>query len=84
MDDIDHCWERLRNLAEHARTDPREQAADIVRSFKAQTDQHDIDRLKRRVHDELTAKTRTQAPLSELERHSRWLAVLNGAKRELG
>jgi hypothetical protein len=36
------------------------------------------------VHDELTAKTRTQAPLSELERHSRWLAVLNGAKRELG
>jgi hypothetical protein len=66
LDDTDHCWERLRNLADHARTDPREQAAGIVRSFKAQADQHDIDRLKRRVHDELTAKTRAQAPLSEL------------------
>jgi len=38
LDDIDHCWVRLRNLAADARTDPREQAADIVRSFKSQSD----------------------------------------------
>jgi hypothetical protein len=82
--DIDHCWKRLRNLADHALTDPREQAIDITRSFKAGADQHDIDTLKRRLHDELTAKTLAQAPLSELERHSRWLAVLNAAERELG
>jgi hypothetical protein len=29
MDDIDHCWQRLRNLADHAQTDPREQATEM-------------------------------------------------------
>ena len=58
LDDIDHCWERLRNLAEHAQTELREQAAEIARSFTAQADQGDIDQLKQRVLDELAAKTR--------------------------
>jgi hypothetical protein len=88
LDDIDHCWERLRNLADHARTDPREQAADIVESFKAQASQNDVKGLKHRVLGELAAKTRPgpgpgQVVHSRLIMHSQWLAVLEAAKAAL-
>jgi hypothetical protein len=83
MDDINHCWQRLRNLTDHAPIDPREQATEIVRSFTAQAGQDEIDRFKARVFDELAAKTLAQVSLSDLEKHSRWLAVLNAAKGTL-
>jgi hypothetical protein len=84
MDDLDHCWERLQNLADHAQQNLRGEATRIIGSFTAQANQGDIDRLKQRVQDELAAETAAQVPLSALERHSRWLALLNAAKRALG
>lgn len=87
MNDPQDCWNRLRNLADHAGGDPRDAAAEIVREYAGGSGRADVEQFQVRLEDTLLAGKHTIVPLAYLDEHKRWLAVLEGAcaamRREL-
>jgi len=82
--DVAHSWQRLRNLAEATQTDPRTAAGDIARSLAAHGNQAHIDQLRDMVDAELAVRRAARVAVAELQLHSIWLAVLEGARAALG
>jgi hypothetical protein len=84
MDDVEHCWERLRNLIEQPGIDPRAEAAEVTRNFAAGAAQADTDRLRERLEHEFVQNNPPRiVPTTELNRYQRWLAIVEGARRGL-
>ena len=79
MNDPQDCWDKLRKLGQEGSGDPRKAAAKIVQRFAASAHLGDLQQLQSRLEDTLDAGRYTAVPLSYLNQHSRWLAVLEGA-----
>jgi hypothetical protein len=75
-EDVDHCWNRLINLANTARTDPRDAAAEIVRSFMACGNQVHIGQLQNMVNRELARRRGERVLTNILQRHNIWVNIL--------
>jgi hypothetical protein len=78
-DRVQETFDRLRNLALTATSDPRDAAGQIVRDFNVQASVADRKHLRRRLDDGLLVGRNTAVPYSQFEQHSVWLAVLEGA-----
>ena len=82
-EDVDHCWNRLINLANTPRTDPRDAAAEIVRSFMACGNQAHIGQLQHMVNRELARRRGERVPLNTLQPHTIWVDILITARNTL-
>lgn len=76
------CLDKLRRLAEVSSGEPRKAAAKIVSEFAGSASKGDVSQLRVRLEDTLLAGKWTIVPVAYLDRHSRWLAVLEGACAE--
>jgi hypothetical protein len=72
------CIDRRRELAESGSGNPRDDAAAIVRGFKATASDADRATLKARQENLRIADTNSRVATSHLTQHSRWLAVVEG------
>jgi hypothetical protein len=83
--DVAHSWKRLVNLANEARTDPRDDAIEIVESFMVHGNQAQIDQLRNMVNKELATRRGSRAvSVNVLRIYSKWLDILSTAKATLG
>jgi hypothetical protein len=83
MNDPQICVDELRKLAETETSNPRKAAAKIVHKFVADARKGDVRQLRVRLEDTLVAGKYTIVPLPYLDRHIRWLTVLEGACAEI-
>ena len=82
MSDPQDCFDKLRQLAEVDSGKPQKAAAKIVSDFVGSASKGDVRQLRVRLEDTLVAGKWTIVPSAYLDRHSRWLAVLEGACAE--
>jgi hypothetical protein len=80
MDAVQNCIDRLRELAEAGSAKPQDDAAAIVREFKATANEADRAMLKARLENLGIVEPNTLVPTPYLTQHSRWLAVIEGAR----
>jgi hypothetical protein len=83
MIDPQDCWAKLRTLADTGSGDPRKAAAAIVRQFADGAAKKIVGEFQARLEDTLLAGKYTIVPLTYLDQHRRWLAVLEGACAEI-
>jgi hypothetical protein len=81
-DDPQDCFDKLRQVADAASGDPRKAAGKIIRRFAKGAAKGDLRLLRVRLEDTLVAGRYTTVPVSYLDQHGRWLAVLEGACAE--
>jgi hypothetical protein len=73
------CWERFEALAQAHWPDPRKGGAEIVRAFRDQASDAELNELRDRIKAECRLKP--HVPVGHLREHQFWLAVLEGAQK---
>jgi hypothetical protein len=71
---------KIKRAWQHRAGDPRDAAAQIVQDFKMRATRAEIQQLTNRLENARVIGLSTVVPTHHLTQHSRWLAVVEGAR----